>query len=47
MHTETKLAVGEQVDLSDKMREAERRFHGGIQNSDLMVEDIDEEEKEY
>jgi hypothetical protein len=47
MHTETKLAVGEQVDLSSKMREAERRFHGAIQNSDLMVEDIDEEEKEY
>jgi hypothetical protein len=29
------------------MREAERRFHGALQNSNLMVEDIDEEEKEY
>ncbi len=47
MHTETKLAIGEQMHLSGKMLEAERKFQGALQNSDLMVEDIDEEEKEY
>ena len=45
MHTEAKLSGDQRV--SEKMREAERRFKSQNNNSDLQVEDIDEEQKEY